>query len=418
MSFLKIFSGKTAEDLEQKGDEFAGFELWGKGKLMYERALDKLEKASPPNLELKTRLHEKIRQTKEALAHNHKQNAEEMIEGGYHEEARPAVELALELTENFELKRELERMLKEMEYHQGRKIEADLPSFNEEEEETVEPVFNEEGEEYFKSLCDTLPEEVQKAYLGYDENFRAGYLALNRGDFKIAADYLSRALEENLSSDSYIPLELATAYLNLEKPHKAQSLLKSFLQSHPDALPAYQLLCEIFWESKRFEEAEALLSSIPEDLTESVAVKILRGETLFHAGSYSEVKAFFRDFLKTYGWNEPVARILAKTHEALAEQTDARNLYREIMEHCSSCHAPVDPFIKQKYADLGIESGLYNTEILELYLSLVQDIPDNAAHYYEKISRIYAVLGNEKEERRFRSFATRARGENPEKAAK
>ena len=38
MSFLKIFFGKTAEDLEQKGDEFTGFELWGKGKLMYERA--------------------------------------------------------------------------------------------------------------------------------------------------------------------------------------------------------------------------------------------------------------------------------------------------------------------------------------------------------------------------------------------
>lgn len=82
-------------------------------------------------------------------------------------------------------------MLKEIEYHQGRKIEADLPSFNEEEEETVEPVFNEEGDEYFKSLCGTLPEEVQKAYLGYNESFRAGYLALNRGDFKIAADHLS-----------------------------------------------------------------------------------------------------------------------------------------------------------------------------------------------------------------------------------
>jgi len=54
---------------------------------------------------------------------------------------------------------------------------------------------------------------------------------------------------------------------------------------------------------------------------------------------------------------------------------------------------------------------MYNVEILELYLSLAQDIPDNAAHYYEKISRIYAVLGNEKEERRFRSFATKASGE-------
>jgi len=415
MSFFKILSGKTAEDLEKKGDEFAGFELWGKSKLMYERALDRLEKASPQNLELQTRLHEKIRQTKEALAHNHKQNAEEIIEGGYHEEARQAVDLALELTENLEMKRELEQMLEEIEYHQDKKIKTDSPFFNEEneeEEEIAEPIFDEEGDEYFKSLCGTLPEEVQKAYLGYGENFRAGYLALNRGDFEIAEDYLSRALEENSSPDSYIPLELATAHLNMEKSDEAQWLLESFLKSHPDALPGYQLLCEILWERKNFEEAEALLSSLPGDLSESVAVKILRGETLFNAGSFLEAKVFYRDFLETYGWNETVARGLAKTHEALSEQIDARHLYREIMGHCQSCHAQVDPFIKQKYADLCIESGMYDTDILELYLSLVRDIPDNAAYYYEKISLIYAALGNEKEERRFRSFATKAEGEN------
>ena len=69
MSILKLFSGKTPEEHEQKGDELFAVDLWGKAKVEYERALDKLEKISPRNYELKTRLQEKILKAKEALAH-------------------------------------------------------------------------------------------------------------------------------------------------------------------------------------------------------------------------------------------------------------------------------------------------------------------------------------------------------------
>ena len=405
MSIFKLFSGKTPEEHEQKGDELFSFDLWGKAKIEYERALDKLEKISPQSYELKTRLQEKIHQTKEALALGHAQNADDLIESGFYDDARELYILAQELTENPEQKKDLEIKLKELDFQLDRTVKEDLPDLDVEAQEDQESESPEQEDEYFRALCGTLPNEIQKDYLSYGNNFKNGYLSLNRGDFGRAADYLYRAMQENSSADSYIPLELATAYLNLGKHAEARQLLEAFLENQPQALPAYQLLCEIFWERKAFDQANALLSSVPEELTESIAVYILKGETLFHAGKFGAAKEFYRNFLETYGWNELVARALAKTHEAMNELANARNVYRQIMDQCSSCHARLDPFIKQRYADLCFDSGMYTAEILELYLSLAQEVPANAADYFEKVSRIYTAQGNEGEARRFRAIA-------------
>jgi tetratricopeptide (TPR) repeat protein len=404
MSILKLFSGKTPEEHEQKGDELFAVDLWGKAKVEYERALDKLEKLTPRNYEFKTRLQEKILQAKEALALGHKQNADDLMESGFYDDARELYVLAHELSENSTLKNDLEMRLKELDFQLDKTLEAELPDFDFETSKTEEPESPEQDDEYFRALCGTLPKDVQIDYLNYGINFKNGYIALNRGDFAAATDYLSRALEEDPSAGSYISLELATAYLNLGKHSEAQQLLEAFIKSRPQALPAYQFLCEIFWEKKAFDQAEAMLAAVPEELTESVAVYLLKGETHYHAGNFAGAKDVYRNFLAAYGWNELVARALAKTHEAMNELANARNVYREIMDQCSSCHTRLDPFIKQRYADLCFDSGLYNTEILELYLSLAQEIPAKAIEYFEKVSRIYTAQGNEGEARRFRAI--------------
>ena len=90
---------------------------------------------------------------------------------------------------------------------------------------------------------------------------------------------------------------------------------------------------------------------------------------------------------------------------------NARNIYREIIDQCHSCHSRIDPYIKLKYADLSFASGLNTTEVLELYLSLVREIPGNKADYYQKISHIYTAQGNETEAQRFERFAEKAKEE-------
>ena len=275
--------------------------------------------------------------------------------------------------------------------------------------EDSDPLPDEASEDdYFLALCGTLPEEVRNVYLAYGEDFKSGYIALNRGDFQAAAESLSRAMAQNPQPKSYIPLELASAKLNLDRPGEARDLLENFLEHHPHALPAYQLLCEIHWEEEDFARVDALLASLPEELAESVAAVLLKGETLMRSGRHKDAREFYRQFLEVYDWNDAVARELAKAHEALNESAEARAVYRKIMGRCNSCRARIDPVVKHRYAESCFADGQYTAEILEMYLALAREIPENAARYFDRVSRIYTAQGNPAEAERFRSFARRA----------
>ena len=412
MGLLSIFSGKAPENYEQKGDALFEANAYGKAVVEYQRALNRLGKTSPSDDGYRQNLQDKIRTCKENLALEHQQTAENLMEAGHDYDARQYIELALELTEDPELKSALEQQLQTGQVPQAEEIVNDLakveiqehePDYEAEQDE--DSLDDDEDEEHFAALVGTLPDEVQDTYLGYGEDFKTGYLALNRGDFETAAEHLAAAMKAHPDPAGYIPLELATACLNLGKHDKARRLLETFLEHHPDALPAYQLLCEVYWETEAFDRAEELLASLPPDLKESVAGYLLRGETLFQAGKYAAAKSFYRKFFKTYEWNESIARSLAKTHEALGEMANARNIYSEIMAQCSSCQARIDPFIKQKFADLSFASGLNTTAVLELYLSLAREVPQNAVEYYQKISRIYSAQGNLEEARRFQRIS-------------
>ncbi|MEN8689243.1 MAG: tetratricopeptide repeat protein [Desulfobacterales bacterium] len=411
MSLLKLFSGPSPEKLEKKGDALFAAGHWGQAKLAYEGALDKRQKRSGQDIDARHRLAEKIRETVNALAREHRQTAQNLIEGGHYDEARALLTLAMEVTADRQLKAELDAQLHALTSPRNHPNDRE-PMVSTVRSEDSDPLFDEASEDdYFQALCGTLPQEVRDAYLAYGEDFKSGYIALNRGDFQAAAESLSRAMAQNPQPESFIPLELASAKLNLDRPAEARELLESFLEHHPHALPAYQLLCEIYWDEEDFDRVDALLASLSEELAESVAAVLLKGETLMRAGRHADARNFFRQFLKGYDWNDTVARELAKAHEALNESAEARAIYREIIGHCDSCRARIDPAIKHRYAELCFADGLYTTEILEMYLALAREIPENAAGYFDRISRIYAAQGNPTEAERFHSFARRAAAE-------
>ena len=408
MSLLKLFSGPSPEKLEEKGDALFAAGQWGRAKLAYEGSLDKRQKRSGQDTDVQHRLAEKIREAADALAGEHRQTAQNLIEGGYDEEARALLTLAMEVAADPQFKAEIDAQLQALSFPRSHPNGRE-PIVYTVRLEDKDPLPDEASEDdYFLALCGTLPEEVRDAYLAYGEDFKSGYIALNRGDFQAAAESLSRAMEQNPQPESYIPLELASAELNLNRPAEARELLENFLEHHPHALPAYQLLCEIHWEAEDFARVDALLASLPEELAESVAALLLKGETLMRAGRHTDARDFYRQFLKVYDWNDTVARELAKAHETLNESTEARAVYREIIGRCDSCRARIDPEIKHRYAELCFADGLYTMEILEMYLALAREIPENTAHYLERVSRIYAAQDNPAEAERFRSFARRA----------
>ncbi len=410
MAWFNLFSGPSAERLEQKGDALGAAGYWGAAKLEYERAQRKLEDATVQDPVTLHRLEEKIAATREALARDHHRNASDLAAIGDFKEALALVELALALTADDALKETLAQQRREIEatHTTERRQTLSAPEDDWDPEEDNANVLS--PDEAFRALCGTLPDSVRRAYLGYGADFKTGYLALNNGDFEIAADYLTRALEARNAADSYIPLELATACLQLNRLEQARQLLETLLQHHPDTLPAYQILCEIYWEQGSFDRADALLASIPGELATSLPVFVLKGETLFQAGHFDVAKSFYRDFLATYGWDESIAGALARTHEALNEMDHARLMYQEIMGHCNGCHRRIDPLVKEKVADLSFAAGMHDTAILELYLSLAQERPENASVYYAKVGRIYQTKGNENEARRFRALADQMAG--------
>ena len=337
MGFLKTFFNQDPERIEQRGDALLKVSDWGRAKLEFEKALDALEKTSSGDAS-EARLRGKLVQAKEALAQEHRLNGEELMEQAYYDDARELLQLALHLTRDPALISVVEKLMQEMEGLTAGDIQMEVPQSNLTPLADNETYAGDQEDETFMALCSALPEEAREAYLSYGGSFKTGYLALNRGAFDQAADELSRAMEENPDQDSFIPLELATAYLNQGQLDEARPLLENFLQHHPEALPGYQVLCEVYWEMEAFDQAEALLDGCPDDLKDSLAHVLLRGETLFQTGLYSDTASFYQGFMNNHGWNEPIARALANTYEALRDFERARDLYAEIMDQCRSCH--------------------------------------------------------------------------------
>jgi tetratricopeptide (TPR) repeat protein len=414
MKFSRLFSGKPYHEIEKNADALCQNGEYGFAKLEYEKALIKLAKKTPETPGARDHIEAKIVKCRDALALEHKETAENLTETGLHEEAEDLLKLALELVQDRQLTSEIEDQLRGVKAHLVSQETSEMSGFEEISEDPREFVSQGSGEEYFAALINTLPTAEQEIYFGYGDSFKEGYVKLNQGYFEDAVTLLTHAFEADSSSVGYIQLELATAHLNLGNHSEGCLLLESFLKEYPESIRAYPPLCEIYWQNEQFDEAQELLMNCPDPLHDSPIIHLLMGETLFQAGRYDDAKSHYLDYLDSRGWDEAISLALAKTFEALGSKEKAQKQYSDIINRCQGCGSRIDPHIKQKYADISLETGDHSTNILELYLGLVQEIPDNQADNYQKISMIYELNGNEEEANRFRSFAEQSRGKPPE----
>ena len=402
MGFLKLFSGKGPEEYEKKGDHYFEIGEFGAAKLEYETALNKTDKGSG-DTDSAGRLRDKITASREGLARQHRENAERLRESGDDEEASELLALALELTQDPELSAAIEEELGRTRPTAPRGESLSL-AVNIEEDGSLTTEEEIDDEEYFFALCGALDDEIREAYHGYGDTFRAGYVALNRGDYGLAATLFSQAIEEN-SPDSVIPLELATAYLNLERYEEGLSLVEGFLGDHPHSVHGYHTLCEILWASERPGDALDRLLSCPAAIADTPPIMDLKGQSLGRAGKNQEAYTLYQEMLQSHGRDEKTIMALAAVCERLGKTDEALDLYGEIMEQCRSCRTRINPFVKQRYADISLERGDYSTQTLGLYISLIEENPEGRGYYFQKVGDIYAAMGNDREARRYRQFA-------------
>jgi len=167
MGLLNLIFGKSYEDHERAGDTFFRDRVWGQAKIEYETALYKLEKNTSHRKEDIKRLQEKFGHAREALSFSHKQGGEEMMESGSFENARALLALALELTQNPDLARELKGLVKKADDEILLEKQKETGNFAGHGEDTETLSETEEGDDYFIVLCSTLPPHIQNRYMEY-----------------------------------------------------------------------------------------------------------------------------------------------------------------------------------------------------------------------------------------------------------
>jgi tetratricopeptide (TPR) repeat protein len=402
MGLFDFLSPKSFDVFEEKGDRLVQSNDLGLAKLAYEKALSRLETSTMSETSGdRDRIEEKIHHTVESLARQHKTTAQELLEAGCLDEAGELLDLARVLTRDPQLKTEIDKLSADV--MSGSLPDTDDPLL---EETMDEDVFDSEDEDaYFLILCSTLPDDLETVYQNLGDNFKSGYIALNKGAFDAALVSLGQSLADQGERVTHVHLELATVYMNLGDTPAARALLEVFIESYPESVRAYEALCEIYWESDNYDRADRLLQACPDALKTSLPILLLMGETLFRSGKQKEALSFYLKSNEYLGWNEPVAISLARTYEAMDKREEALATYQEVMAGCKSCHKQVNPFVRQRYAELSYEAGDISSGLLETYFSLCQEDPENQGQYLDRISDLYKRQGYPEEAERYMEIA-------------
>ena len=98
---------------------------------------------------------------------------------------------------------------------------------------------------------------------------------------------LYEAMEES-GRHSYVPIELAAAYLNLERFDEARKFSEDFVRNFPEWTQGYQILCESLWALGRFDAALEWLDSSPAEVAGSLPMLLLKGDTLVRGRRFDE----------------------------------------------------------------------------------------------------------------------------------
>ncbi len=411
MGFFSFLSGKTPESLMEEGNLLFDKGQCGLAKIEYEKAKARHAKKPAQTQDFLVQIDMKISQSCESLSRQHLEKGMDLLEAGCHEDALERLSLALELAVSQNLRQEIEVALTHCHPSSEKEVEqgyGDQGYLCNKDSDSLPPGHGPDGGddlETFEVLINTLSREEQEAYGKYGQHFIHGFVALNCGDFLTAARALEQAHDEYPFPDNYIGLELATALLNLGELDRAQALLMDFLGYFPRSLRGYQILCEVLWMNKAFDLAHHVLDNCPEPMGQEASMVLLKGETWCREDKFNQAVDLYGQTLARSGMQPAIVRAMAGVKEVMGDFDEAFQLYAGLMTSCTGCGQRPDVDLRRRFAHAGFAAGVMTSQIIDVYLDLVVEDPDNQARYYENVSRIYAHLGNDVEAERFKGFA-------------
>ncbi|ACN15745.1 putative TPR repeat:RNA-processing protein [Desulforapulum autotrophicum HRM2] len=422
MGLFSFFSGKTPEAIEAKGDQLVERNAFGPGKLEYEKAAARNRVSPSKDPDFTGRIEQKIGAAKHSLALEHFNRAQELVEAGCFDDAADRLDLAATLTTDTTLLDAIQAMgnKKDMPVQHPAKngtgtpdnapdpngpVPDEIYSNEPYSDDILNDGLDVDETEVFEALVNALPPEEQAAYPLYGPNFIKGFVSMNQGDFQGASTAFTTALDEHGSQTSFVHLELATCLVNLNQADQAKDLVLEFIDAFPTSVRGWQILGETLWSLEEFDQALDRFAACPESITQTTDMEILRGETLIRSNRIKEAQSLYQGLLKAGNRDDAILRHLAMACERLGDHRTANELYLELINHCSRCGARPDDSLRLRFAETCITLGDYSDKLLDIYLDLAVKDPENKGRYFQRVSQIYAALGEETQAQRFNGFA-------------
>ncbi|MFH1156971.1 MAG: hypothetical protein V1793_24510 [Pseudomonadota bacterium] len=410
MGLFSFFS-KKPEQHETTGDSLFARDAFGPAKIEYEKALAILAGNHSHDPELKPRILKKMAGTREALARQHLDRADEYSKEGLEEDALTFYSLALELTGDEDKKQHIQSAIKRI--HKRVK----LPLMEEPDEQ--ESLYEEEADpgdesdiDEFYAICGTYPDEIAEAYQSYGEDFRDGLLALSRGDDAGAVESFELALDQCQEPEHYIALELSRALVHLGQFERAEDLLGQFLSWNPLSLTGISRMCDVYAATERFSLALDLIHTLPPDIQNTRDCRLLEGAMYMGAKDYPGAESVYRRFLSLNDWEDAMARALAATLEAMGRLDEAKATIVSLLSACTGCGRRPRPEDQLFFADISLKTGDYSKKLMDIYHKVAMENPEYAPHCLGQTAKILRHAGETAEATRLEAMAETASGRN------
>jgi tetratricopeptide (TPR) repeat protein len=162
--------------------------------------------------------------------------------------------------------------------------------------------------------------------------FSRGRTHMERGEYDLAIDSLSKALYEDPNFVNAHIL-LAKAYRKKKGAYlESVKYLKKAIELDDDNLGAYNLLAELYIEKGKYEDALPVVRKLLEISPSSGVAHGYMGEVLYSKGRYEEAIETFRKSLQLEPKSPRIYFLLGKVFERLERLTDAVLEYETAVE--------------------------------------------------------------------------------------
>ncbi|MCU0423631.1 MAG: tetratricopeptide repeat protein [Bacteroidia bacterium] len=240
---------------------------------------------------------------------------------------------------------------------------------------------------YIQSALEVAPND-------YEVLITAGELEIEKNKTNVgpAASIFEKAIDIQ-PKNPYAHTQLAAIWIRVRNSSTALASLDTALKLDPNYAPALKLKSELYYRSKRYEEAKKYYTRYLEQSEASTANQTRFVRILYNSKDYEEVVKIIPEIQKTDKSDKYMYRLLGYSYYEVADEKKDTNLIRPGIDALNTFLATIDPakIIALDYEYLGKLYGkLKGKDSLALYnFKKALEIDPNKTELYREMGVLY-----------------------------